>query len=188
MKKFLFASLLLLAPVSASFAATPSNASLKGNYSVQLSSVHGDQWYGSITCPNPGGNSYTLNFGGSIVSNQPGQGVLKFDGKGNVTGTVTIYGKFDQAASNATVVASCVQGAGGNGNAVYDAPYAATLTGTYSIQSTGYGTMEATISTGDSLSFVLELGGTAAVRNTVFLIQLDSPSNRVETSGTATLQ
>jgi len=186
-KRVLIAICLLLVAVSASFAATPTNASLKGNYSFQLASAHMDQWSGSINCPNPGGGQYTLNFGGSTVNNQSALGVMTFDGKGNVKGTFTQYGKFDQAESNATVVPSCTQGAGSNGNAVYDPPTTGTLTGTYSIESTGFGAMILTISSGDTPSFVLQLAGTAAVRSTVFLVQLDS-DNRMEISGSAVLQ
>jgi hypothetical protein len=187
MKRILITVGLLLVAVSASFAATPTDASLKGNYSIQLTSIHLDQWSASITCPNPGGNEYTLNFGGTYVGNQPGLGVITFDGKGNVTGTVTVYGQFDQTESNATVIPSCTQGAGSNGNAVYDPPSVVTLKGTYSIQSNGTGTMVLALSTGDTNNFVLQLAGTAAVRNTVFLIQFD-PNNRVEVSGSATLE
>src|SRR5208283_723045 len=142
MRTILCAICLALVAVSASFAKTPSDASLKGEYSLQLTDVHFEQWSASINCPNPGGNEYTLIFGGSDVTNDTGLGTITFDGKGNVTGTVTQYGKFDQTASNATVVPSCTQGEASNGNAVYDPPVASTFTGTYSIQSTGLGTMD----------------------------------------------
>jgi hypothetical protein len=187
MKTMLFAICLLLAAASASFAATPTDASLKGKYSFQLSDVHMNQWSASISCSNPGNNNYTVVFGGSDVSNQSALGVMTFDGKGNVTGTFTQYGQFDQTESNATVVPSCTQGAGSNGNAVYDPPTTGTFTGTYSIQSTGLGAMILTISTGDTPSFVLQLAGTAAVRTSVFMLELDS-DNRMEVSGLAVLQ
>ena len=187
MKKMLFAICLLLVAVSASFAATPTDASLKGSYSLQLASIHLEQWSATINCSNPGGGQYTLSFGGSTVDNQPGLGVITFDGKGNVTGSATIYGQFDQNLTTATVVPSCTPGGGSNGNAVYDPPMVATFTGTYSIQPTGQGTMNLAISTGDTNTFVLELAGAAAVRTTVFIVQFDS-NNRVEVSGSAVLE
>jgi hypothetical protein len=187
-KKTLFASLILLVAVSASFAATPTDASLKGKYSFQLSSAKGDWWSTTINCKNPDGSTNTLIFGGSAVSNSSVLGVMTFDGKGNITGTFTQYGNFDQTLTNATIVPSCTPGAGNSGYAVYDAPTTGTFTGTYSIQSTGLGTMALSISEGDTPNFIIELGGAAAVRNTVFMTELDPTSNRVEISGSAVLQ
>ncbi len=188
MKKILFASLILLVGVAASHAATTiSDASLKGKYSFQLSAAHYDQWQAYITCPNPPNNSYTVNFGGSDVSNESILGVVTFDGKGNATGTFTQYGQFDQAESNATVVTSCTPGGGNNGHAVYDPPSNGTFTGIYTIQPTGTGTMVLTIPGNGTVNFVLELAGTAAVRTSVLMTEFDS-NNRVEVSGSATLQ
>jgi len=187
-KTILFAICLLLVAVSASFATTPGNASLKGKYSFQISDVHSNQWNTSITCYDPQNNPYTVSAGGSNVSNDGVLGIMTFDGKGNVAGTYTQYGEFNQAASNATAVPSCTQGQGNNGYAVYDPPAPGTFTGTYSIQPTGFGTMDLAISGGDAPSFVLELAGTAAVRTTVFLTQFDPTTNRMETSGSAVLQ
>ena len=187
MKKLFFALCIVLASASATFAGTISDASLKGKYSFQLGSAHLENWFASITCYDPQGNPYTVTAGGSDVGNQSVQGVMTFDGKGNVSGTYTQYGQFDQAASNATVVPSCTPGASNNGYAVYDPPSSGTLSGTYSIQPAGFGAMALTISGGDTVNMVVELAGTAAVRNTVFMTQYDS-NNRVEVSGTGILQ
>jgi hypothetical protein len=188
LKKALFTVCLLLVAVSASFAASPSNASLKGKYSFQLSSAHMGGWYASITCYDPNGNPYTVSAGGSEVSNESILGAMTFDGKGNATGTYSQYGHFDSSASNATVVPSCNPGASNNGYAVYDPPSSGTFTGTYSIQSTGYGAMVLNVSGGDSPNFVLELGGTAAVRTFVFMTQYDPTTYKMEVSGSAVLQ
>ena len=99
MKKLLLAISMALVAVSASFATTPSNASLKGKYSFQLSSAHLDYWSASITCYDQQNHPYTVTAGGSNVSNEAIQGVITFDGKGNVTtGTYVQYGQFDETA------------------------------------------------------------------------------------------
>jgi hypothetical protein len=188
MKKVLLVLSILLALVSMSFATTISNASLKGKYSFQLASAHLDGWYASVNCKDPQGNTYTVSAGGSNVSNQSIVGVMTFDGKGNVSGTYSQYGKFDQAASNATVAPSCTPGQSNNGYAVYDPPSSGTFAGTYSIQPTGLGAMVITVSGGDTPNFVLELAGTAAVRNTVYLTQYDPTTYKVDVAGSAILQ
>jgi hypothetical protein len=188
LKTILFNICLMLAVVSASFAASPSNASLKGKYSFQLASAHMEGWNAWITCYDPQGNSYTVSAGGSGVSNESILGTLTFDGKGNATGTFAQYGHFDSSASNTTVVPSCTPGASSNGYAVYDPPSNGTFTGTYSIQATGYGAMVLNISGGDNPNFVLEIGGTAAVRTTVFMTQYDPTTYKMEVSGSAVLQ
>jgi hypothetical protein len=187
-KKILFASFFLLVAISTSFAAPISNASLKGKYSFQLASARADWWNVSITCPIPGNNSNTLNFGGSATSNQSILGVLTFDAKGNVTGTATTYGRFDQTSTDATILPSCTPGAGNSGYAVYLPPFVNTVTGTYSVQSNGLGALVLTVSSGDTVNFILELAGTAAVRNSVFLTEYDPTTHRMELSGTAILQ
>jgi hypothetical protein len=187
-KKLVLAVCVLFVSVATSFAVAPSNASLKGKYSFQLASAHMDGWYASITCYDPQGNPYTVSAGGNNVSNESILGAITFDGKGNLTGTYTQYGKFDQAASNATAAPSCTPGAGNNGYAVYDPASAGTFTGTYSIQPTALGSMVLMISGGDTVNFVLELGGTAAVRTSVFMTEYDPTTYRMEVSGSAVLQ
>lgn len=190
MRKLPFALAIWFLTVSASFAAAPSDASLKGPYSFQMIGVDDEQWGASINCPNGNGGTYTLYFGGSTVKEESIVGVATFDGKGNVTGSFTDYGRFDQADSNATVVPSCAPGGGSNGNAVYYAPSPGTFTGTYSIQSTGLGSMTITVSgvgASGPNTFTLELGGTAAVRTTFYMVAVD-PNNRVDITGSGTLQ
>lgn len=187
MKKTVFVLCVLLISASASFAGTIGNGSLKGNYSFQLANAHYDSWYAQITCYDQQGNPYTVSGGGSSVDNQTVLGVVTFNAKGGVTGTYTQYGQFDQNELNATVQLSCTPGQGNNGYAVYDPASTGTFTGTYSVQPNGTGGMVLNLSSGETVSFVIELAGTAAVRSTVFMTQYDS-NYRVEISGTAILQ
>ena len=186
MTKILFAICVLLASVSAF--ATLGHSSLKGKYSFQLGSAHLNGWNASITCYDPQGHPYTVSAGGSTVSKESILGIMTFDGKGNIAGTYTQYGHFDQNASNATAVPSCTPGASNNGYAVYDPGAPGTFTGTYSVQPTGLGAMVLTISAGDTPSFVLELAGTGAIRSTVFMTQYDPTTYKVDTLGSAVLQ
>jgi hypothetical protein len=186
----IFAVCLLLSATS--FAASTTNASVKGVYAFQLSNSHFNSWSASINC---GPNNQTTTFGGSSNSNQSVQGVMTLDGKGNITaGTYTQYGQFDQALSNATVVPSCTQGQGSNGYAVYDPPTPGTLTGTYTIGSNGTGTMtlDPSSNNGPLPSFYIQLSGTASVKTTIFMVEVDGESsdqpNREEISGMAVLQ
>ena len=188
MKKILLAICILLVLASTSFAASMSNASLKGPYSFQLASPHQGSWNVGFTCYDNSNNPYIVNFGGTSVSTDSAVGVVTFDGKGHVTGTFTEYGKFDQAASTATVVTGC-NGAGSNGNAVYDVPFTGTFTGTYSVQANGTGAMTIAISGGDTSGMILQIGGTAAIRTTVLMTGIDSStSNKVDVTGIAVLQ
>jgi hypothetical protein len=186
MKKMLFAICIVL--VSTSAFAILGNSSLKGKYSFQLGNAHLNEWNAFITCYDPQGNPYSVYAGGSTVSSESILGLMTFDGKGNIAGTYTQYGHFDQSGSSATVVPSCTPGASNNGYAVYFSAVTGTFTGTYSIQPTGLGAMVLTISGGDTPSFVLELAGTALVRNTVFMTQYDPTTHKVDTFGSAVLQ
>lgn len=188
MKKTLLAICTMLALASASFATPISNASLKGPYSFQLASPHQGSWNVNFTCYDNSNNPYTVNFGGTSISTDSAVGLMTFDGKGHVTGTFTEYGKFDQAASTATVVTGC-NGAGSNGYAVYDPPTMGTFTGTYSLQANGTGAMTIAISGGDTSGMILQIGGTAAIRTTVLMTGIDSSTNnKVDVSGIAVLQ
>ncbi|MGA3195942.1 MAG: hypothetical protein ABSD39_13155 [Terriglobales bacterium] len=176
---------------AACFGASTTDASLKGVYTIQLSSAHFNSWSASLACP----DNQTVTFGGNNVNNQSVQGVMTLDGKGNITaGSYTQYGQFDQALSNATVQPSCTPGQGSNGYAVYDPPTTGTLTGTYTVEANGAGTMTLDPSTnnGPVPGFYIQLSGTAAVKTTIFMVEVDGKSddqpNREEISGMAVLQ
>jgi len=191
MKKALLAICILLVAVSASFAAPISNASLKGTYAFQMNNSQFNGWWASINCPQPNGGSFTVNAGGNDVSSKAIIGTITFDGKGNVKGTYTEYGDFDQATSNATAVPSCT-GPSNNGYAVYDPSTSGTFTGTYSIQSAGLGAMilNPTGGGGNPPNMILELAGTGAVRTTVLLTEYNDSDQpyKVRSFGSAVLQ
>jgi hypothetical protein len=130
MKKELLAICILLVAVSVSLAAPIRDASLKGTYAFQMNNTQFNSWWASIACPQQNGGTFSVTAGGNDVSTNAIVGIMTFDGKGNVKGTYTEYGDFDQAASNATAVPSCT-GASNNGNAVYDPSTSGTFTGTY---------------------------------------------------------
>ena len=188
MRNLLWVLFVVLSAASATFAATFSDASLKGTYAFQLAGSHYEGWSASITCYDAQGNPYTVWAGGNDVGTDSVVGAITFDGKGNATGTYTQYGKFDQAATNATAVPSCTPGASNNGYAVYDAPTSGTFSGTYSVQTNGTGALALTTSGEDTPTFVLELAGTAAIRTAVLITEYDSTTNKVEISGYAILQ
>jgi hypothetical protein len=137
-----------------------------------------NSWGQNLNC---GGNFIFV--GGTEVHDEAVSGTMIFDGNGNVTGSFTEYGRFDQTSSNATV--SCAN----NGSAVYFAPANGTLAGTYSIQSTGDGSVNLTITGGvpgggNSAAMQFKLAGNcpSGVANTALTVELKS-DNSVENSG-----
>src|SRR5438445_34463 len=88
------------------YAVTPSNSSLKGNYSFQLSTTKENYWSGtaSVMCKNI---TYTFNGHGQSATTEISYGVMTFDGNGNVRVSYTDVHKFNQAASNNTVTITC---------------------------------------------------------------------------------
>ena len=160
---------ILLVLVLTAYAVTPSNASLNGAYSFQFSGAHLRSWGQTLNC---GGNNVFM--GGTDTRDEVESGTATFDGNGNVTATFVDYGSFDQASSDASV--SCAS----NGNPVYFPPTPGTATGTYSIQSTGDGTLTLTISggggsTGPVTSNIKVAGNcSTGLANTAFLVGLKS--------------
>jgi len=157
---------------------------LNGAFTFQVFGPHENSWGASLIC---GGQPTFM--GGSDTRDNGGSGTATFNGAGSVSGSITFYGQFNQAASDATV--SCAS----NGNAVYFAPSTSTITGTYSILPDGTGAMTVTASPpapgggNNSNGFILRLAGACAggLDNTVFLIIL-KPNNSVEASGIARFQ
>jgi hypothetical protein len=161
---------------------TTTNASLKGIYVFKIGKPTFNNWGQTLTC---GGNPVFV--GGTEVSEKVALGTLTFDGAGNVTGSGTEYGQFDQTASNATV--SCASG----GNAVYDAPATGTLSGTYSIQSNGTGTVTLTFTAGGGgppavFNVILAGGCTSLGVSNTILFESNRSDNSVENVGIARLQ
>jgi hypothetical protein len=85
-----------------------------------------------------GGYSGPL-YAGSDVANETIDGTIVFDGKGGVTISLSIYGKFDHDLSNLTPTWDCDPNGSPHitdpGHAVYDPPQPFSTTGTYSVQS-----------------------------------------------------
>jgi len=174
--------LLLFALTSFATAPTPSKASLKGTYVFQLAGPHQNNWGATLTC---GGQPTFM--GGSDTRDRVEAGTVTFNGTGGVTGSITEYGRLNQAASDATV--SCSSG----GNAVYNAPSSATLSGTYSIQSNGKGTMNVTLTPSEgpndsTLNLTLAGGcNSMGIYNTALLVN-QKTDNSVNSRGLARLQ
>lgn len=151
-----------LAMAATAFAQTYSNANLNGSYSWQFANPSSDGWSKTVACPT--NSSITATGGGSQTLMSGLQGVIIFDGNGNVSSlSVTQFGKINQTASNNTVKitfnSSC-QATINNGQIIYEPQTMVTGTGTYSVQSNGTGTMALTPSTGKPGSFVFQLAGT----------------------------
>jgi hypothetical protein len=191
MRHFALVISVLLLSVTA-FAQTYSNASLNGNYTFQSPQPEYDTWSKTATCKY-NGQKYTATGGGQTVSTQLITGVLTFDGVGDVTGTFTQSGTFDQTLSDETVTitfnAQC-KATINNGSAVFDPPSSGSGTGTYSVQSNGSGTITLTTTNGTA-SLDLELAGTTAanISNTFLFYNVSAgTANKIDGVGTAVRQ
>jgi len=130
----------------AAHAASPSNASLKGAYFFQVTSVKMVSWSKSfsITCY---GTRFTGGASGQAVDTDLVTGLFTFTGTGTYSGSATQSGEFDQAASANTITVTCSGSAKSpgynvnSGHAVYDAPTTSSASGTYTVTSAGTGTM-----------------------------------------------
>jgi hypothetical protein len=196
MRKGLLAICTLLALVSASFAAAPSNASLNGKYTFQLSRYHNIHW---TSTADPCGLGFFATGGGSDVADEIVYGVFSFDGKGNVSETFTQNHVFDASASSATVQFACVGGGASvvttNGYPVFsgagcsDFPITGcSASGTYAVQSDGTGAMTLTFTgTLSGVGLLFEVSGSngKGIRNTILLHSNDKSDNPV---GMAVLQ
>jgi len=145
MRAFVVAASLVLLSSCAALAATPSNASLKGTYFIQISQVKEVYWSKSLsaTCF---GVTYNQFLGGQSSSTKLDTGTITFSGSGTFSMSVTQYGNFDQTLSNNTVTMSCTSNSKApiitnSGSAVFDAAAPMTITGTYTITSNETGTM-----------------------------------------------
>jgi len=187
-KTFLLFSICILALAVTAFAAVkPSDASLKGTYGFNNAKAETDSWFAQVSCPNYSGQLYA----GSETSTVVNDGTITFDGKGNFTYTGDKYGVFDQTLSNETVQWTCDQN--GNpiitnpGNAVYDAPVAESVSGTYTVNSDYTGEMN---TGGGNSTLILRIAGTNAkgLATTVFLHELRSSNNESRGDGLAIKQ
>jgi len=188
MKTIVLLSLCILALAVTAFAAvTPSDASLKGTYGFNEGKAETDSWFAQVSCPNYSGQL----FAGSETSTPVNDGTITYDGKGNFTYTGYKYGVFDQTLSNETVQWTCDQN--GNpiitnpGNAVYDAPVAESVSGTYTVNSNYTGEMN---TEGGNSTLILRIAGTNAkgLATTVLIHELRNSNNESRGGGVAIKQ
>jgi hypothetical protein len=140
----LLTSVLMLLPC-AGYAASPSNASLKGSYAFQFTQTQTVTWSRSISIK-CSGTTYSVTPFGQSIGTQILVGTMTFSGSGTITISYTEYGVFNQDASNAAASASCT----GNpnapvsynpGNPVFDNDITESNSGTYTIGSSGSGSL-----------------------------------------------
>ena len=162
----LIISLLLLS--AAAMAQTYSDANLNGAYAFQSTNPQTYMWFKLFTCP----TNSTITFGvnGSQTTQQIQYGVATFDGKGNLTVSQTTIGNFNSTASaNTTSVtwnSSCQVTAVNTGHLVYAASTTKTMTATYSVQSSGTGTIT---SSGGTSTFILAGTNSSGISTTIFI-------------------
>lgn len=178
---------MLLFVSAAGLGQTYTNANLNGNYAFQTTSPRVASWSKKWTCSSGGVNAwYTVT--GSATVLQVSYGVITFNGAGSATSVFTQEGQVNIAASaNTTSVqwdSVCNVISINPGYVVYYAPAQQTYTGTYSIQSTGYGTLSAN---GQLLNILLAGTNTNGTSTTV-MISSQQKNNQTLTAGTATLQ
>ena len=138
-----FAMLLVL--VGNGYAATPSDASLKGNYFFHLTTPKQAYWSASKTCGS-GTKKYTAFVSGSTVYTQLIRGTITFDGKGGITAiSFSNVNQFNQTATNALIRITCDTSTSSwtsnNVQPVFESAVTGAGKGTYSVQSTGSGSM-----------------------------------------------
>jgi hypothetical protein len=145
---------------------TYSNANLNGKYSFQIGYPLTFHWQKTFVCPY--NSSVTATAGGSITTTGVIYGVATADGNGNVTIAQTTVGLINQTSSNNTTSVTWTTACAAtlnNGHIVYAAPTTQTVTGKYSVQANGTGS----IIQGGSTSEVFQLAGTdsAGVSHTI---------------------
>jgi hypothetical protein len=190
-----FALLLVLA--GNGYAQTRSVASLKGSYTFQLATPKLGYWSNSKECTYKGKtNTYTasnMNTYSELIF-----GVATFNGKGEVTVTLTFMGQIDQDASNDSIVISCAANGPTNtgGNIVYEPAATGTAAGTYTVGSNGAGSMTLHITSGGPsggsggsqiIDFNLAGYGSNGVAATALLHDVEGESQHIGT-GVAALQ
>jgi hypothetical protein len=183
---------------ASSHAATPSNASLKGSYNFHIASAKEAYWSNSKACTYKG-NTQTYWADSWSAYTEIIYGVATFDGAGHVNVTFTQMGEVNQSASNDSIVITC-EGNGyssNGGNLVFETPAGGTAAGTYSIASTGSGSMTISIVScptcgagGGSLTIDMDLGvfGSNGVASMALLRDEDGDQTKHPGAGVAILK
>lgn len=170
MKRMILAvACLIISGVSA--AQTFSNASLNGKYAIQFVTPDYVTWFKTFSCPTNSTVTYTAM--GSTTTMNGVLGVGSFDGAGHFAATVTNFGKVDPSGSANTLSvtwnSACRVTSVNNGHVVYIATSTGTASGTYSVKSTGAGTLTLTGQNGPPLAFQLAALDSAGISTTVLV-------------------
>lgn len=177
---------------ASSFAATPSNESLKGSYAFQLSTPKLAFWSNSKSCKQDG-NTITYYASNWATYSELVYGVATFDGAGHVSLTFTKEGEVNQDASNATIEITCTAQGFTNtgGSIVYEPAQNGTGSGSYTVESTGSGSMTFSVAgQSGSMTINFELAGfaTNGVASTALLNFEEGQSDKRIGTGTAVLK
>lgn len=181
--RFLVAAAAILLMCGIAFGATPSATSLSGSYVFNFSQTQQAYWSKSISCTYKGDkNTYTASNWSAYT--QLTYGTMTFNGKGQVTVTMTQVHMFNQDASNDSIVIKCGTEGGytsNGGQLVYDPAASGTMTGTYTVASDGTGSI--TIGTGaDAGTLDFDIGGyenaSAGIASTLLLRTPESENSQ----------
>jgi hypothetical protein len=181
--KILFVAALLVLTSSA-FAATPSKASLNGSYVFNVATAQGASWSATKSCKN-GANTYTAFADSNSAYTEIVYGTVTFSGTGSASVAFTYENVFDQSASNATIVITCLSGGkfkSTAGQIMYFPSQTGTASGTYTVESNGTAVLEVNVpqKTGgtEKVTMNLDLAGfTPTGVATSALIRLNDNSN-----------
>jgi hypothetical protein len=171
----------ILAVSAGAAAQTYSDANLNGSYSLQFGTPQTYVWSKTFSCPSDSKMLDTVS--GTQTGTYVVSGTLTFDGSGGLTFSTTSIGAENQSASaNTTSVtwsSTCQVLSVNLGHVVFQAPSTKTGSGTYSIQSSGGGTMS---ESGSSQSQTLLLAATSNGLSTTVLVT--NPQVNGQTIGT----
>jgi len=143
----------------------------------------------SVTC---GGIQYTYAGGGSTVVTVLMQGTATFTGTGTFSGSMTEWGDINQTASNNTVTIKCTGNPNqpyttNSGNPVYNTPETLTVSGTYTITSSGIGTMTVNLEGVEPMNLILGELSSTGVTGFVMMRQIES-NDEVDSFGVLMLK
>lgn len=143
----------------AALAQTYTDANLNGKYAIQYAEPNTDTWSKTFVCPSNSTVSFTAT--GSTTTMTGFYGVITFNGSGNFSASVTNFGKLNSTASANTMSvtwnSSCQLTSVNNGHVVYVALASQVVPGTYSVKSSGTGSLSAT---GQKGALTLQLAAT----------------------------
>lgn len=186
--KHIALSLSLLLMSVAAMSQTYSDANLNGKYVFRIGTPAYYTWFKTFACPTNTSVTYTAT--AATTTTQVNTGVLTADGAGNWTGTNNLIGKQNTTASNNTMSvtwsSTCQVTKVNSGHVVYQAASSSTISGKYSITSSGTGTLTIT---GQTSTLTIQLAATnSAGISTVALLTSAQVNGQTIAEGTATLE